>query len=98
MAQINTAVQDLDQIIQQNASGAEQVAATSEELSGQAEQLQHAITFFKVDSAGARRAAPIVRRQPRKPVAQRRPVAKPGMGNEPSHSPPRPGANGKKPG
>ena len=36
--QINTALSRLDKIVQQNAAGAEEMASTSEELSGQAEQ------------------------------------------------------------
>jgi methyl-accepting chemotaxis protein len=44
-------------VIQRNASGAEEVSATSEELSAQAEQLQHAIGFFKVEDGGRRPSA-----------------------------------------
>jgi methyl-accepting chemotaxis protein len=55
-AQVNKAIQQLDQVIQQNSS-----ASTSEELSSQAEQLQASIGFFKVGNessgASARRAA-----------------------------------------
>jgi methyl-accepting chemotaxis protein len=47
-AQINRAMQDLDKVIQQNASASEEMAASSEELASQAEQLQSAIEFFKV--------------------------------------------------
>jgi len=32
----------------QNASSSEELAATSEELSGQVEQLQHILAFFKL--------------------------------------------------
>ncbi len=48
--QINTAMTQLNQITQQNAASSEELAATSEEMSGQAEQLQQAMSFFKVDS------------------------------------------------
>lgn len=48
VAQINTAMIQLNQITQQTASSSEELAATSEEMSGQAEQLQQAMTFFTV--------------------------------------------------
>jgi methyl-accepting chemotaxis protein len=46
--QINKAIQQLDQVIQQNAAGSEETSSTSEELAGQAMQLQSAIAFFQV--------------------------------------------------
>ncbi|MCL4872966.1 methyl-accepting chemotaxis protein, partial [bacterium] len=46
------ALQQLDQVIQQNASGAEEFASTSEELSSQSEQLQRTIEFFKLAGGG----------------------------------------------
>lgn len=46
---LKNATEQLDIVIQQNASASEQVAATSEELSGQAETLQTAILFFKIE-------------------------------------------------
>lgn len=46
--QINSAILQLDQVIQQNASSAEEMASTAEELSSQAEQLQSAVNFFKL--------------------------------------------------
>lgn len=52
--QINKAIQELDEIIQRNASGAEELSATSEELANQAVQLQNAIAYFQLDN-GARR-------------------------------------------
>jgi len=63
--QVNKALQQLDQVIQQNASAAEQTAATAQELSGQAELLQSATGFFRVDSAPSRPAA---KKAPAKPV------------------------------
>ncbi len=44
--QINTAIIQLNSVVQENASSSEEVASTSEELSGQAIQLQEALTFF----------------------------------------------------
>jgi len=62
VGQINTAVTQLDQLSQQNASAAEELAATSEEVNGQAAHLQQIIDFFKLpDTTGmiqpSRRAA-----------------------------------------
>ena len=53
--QINNAIQQLDQVIQQNASASEEMSATSEELASQAEHLQEGVSFFRVDTHGARR-------------------------------------------
>ncbi|MNF90736.1 Methyl-accepting chemotaxis protein IV [compost metagenome] len=50
VAQINTAMTQLNQITQQNASSSEELAATAEEMSGQAEQLQQAMSFFTRES------------------------------------------------
>ena len=50
-AQINTAIQQLDKVTQQNTSAAEEMSATSEELASQAEQLQAAISYFRVDNS-----------------------------------------------
>jgi len=51
-AQINTAIQGLDQVIQQNAASAEEMASTSEELSGQAAQMQSTMGFFRIGYVG----------------------------------------------
>jgi methyl-accepting chemotaxis protein len=57
VGQINSAVNQLNQTTQQNASSSEELAATSEEMSGQAEQLQHTMSFFKLDSGPQRQPA-----------------------------------------
>jgi len=46
-SEIQNAVERLDQVIQQNASAAEQMAATSEELSAQATSLLEMMEYFK---------------------------------------------------
>ncbi|HUW26951.1 MAG TPA: methyl-accepting chemotaxis protein [Gallionella sp.] len=51
VGQINTAMEQLNQITQQNASSSEELAATAEEMSGQATQLQNLMAFFKIDGA-----------------------------------------------
>jgi methyl-accepting chemotaxis protein len=50
--QMNSAIQTLNKVTQQNAGAAQQVSATAEELSTQAEQLESAVSFFKVDGRG----------------------------------------------
>jgi methyl-accepting chemotaxis protein len=59
VAQINTAMTQLNQITQQNASSSEELAATAEEMSSQAEQLQQAMSFFTLDvvAGGQHKAA-----------------------------------------
>lgn len=47
VGQINTALLQLDQVIQQNASASEEVTASSEELASQAHILQDAVSYFK---------------------------------------------------
>ena len=51
--QINTAISQLSQTTQQNASASEELAATAEEMSGQVEELQSTIAFFKVRNDGS---------------------------------------------
>ncbi len=46
--QINQAIQSLDQVIQQNADGAEEVSSTCNVLANQAGQLQEIISFFRI--------------------------------------------------
>ena len=46
--QINSALQQLSQVIQQNAAVSEELAASSAELLGQADQLKHAVSIFKI--------------------------------------------------
>lgn len=47
--QVNGALQNLNQITQQNASSSEEMSSTSEELANQAEHLRELISFFKID-------------------------------------------------
>jgi methyl-accepting chemotaxis protein len=56
--QIEKAMVQLDTVVQQNASGSEEMAAMAEELSGQSQQLASTIGFFKLpeESAAAGRA------------------------------------------
>lgn len=79
-AQINEAIQQLDQVTQQNAGASEEMSATSEELAAQAEELQASIAFFRVDAAGTKRtAAPAQTAAPKKQVAHIAPSPKPAL-------------------
>jgi len=66
----------LSQATQQNSSSSEELAATAEEMSGQAEQLQQTMAFFKLEavpglprgeSATARRAVAAAKAASRRP-------------------------------
>jgi methyl-accepting chemotaxis protein len=52
--QINKAVQQLDLVIQQNASASEETSSTTEELAAQAERMRDVIGFFKLEDSGHR--------------------------------------------
>jgi methyl-accepting chemotaxis protein len=49
VAQINRAMSQLDGMTQRNAAAAEELSTTAEEMNSQAETLQDAIAFFRVD-------------------------------------------------
>ena len=51
MGQVNNAMEQLDKVSQTNASSSEELAATSEEMSSQAVQLQEMIAYFKLRDA-----------------------------------------------
>lgn len=67
-AQINTAIQQLDKVTQQNAGSSEEISATAEELASQAEELQASVAFFRTDNkshvAPVKKAAKPVRKAP----------------------------------
>jgi len=50
--QINAAIMQLDQVIQQNASASEELAAMSQELTGQTASMKETLAFFRVGSTG----------------------------------------------
>ncbi|MGN7613456.1 CHASE3 domain-containing protein [Magnetococcales bacterium HHB-1] len=56
--QINSAIQQLDQVIQRNAGASEEMSATADQLAMQADETQRIIEFFKVDNQSARRHRP----------------------------------------
>lgn len=75
--QINKAIQQLDQVIQQNAAGAEEMAGTTGDLKEQSEQLQDAISFFRTENTnikkiqGTSRSNASRQRTPQVLIAQR---------------------------
>jgi methyl-accepting chemotaxis protein len=72
--QVNIAMGQLSQITQQNASASEELAATAEEMSGQAGNLQELISFFSIDGQTGQRGASR-RPAPRQPAAKVAPAA-----------------------
>jgi methyl-accepting chemotaxis protein len=55
VAQINKAMGQVDQVTQRNASAAEELSGTSEELASQAEALQQLMAFFQVNGMEERK-------------------------------------------
>jgi methyl-accepting chemotaxis protein len=51
VGQVNIAMEQLNQITQQNASASEELAATAEEMNGQANSLQDLMSFFTIDGS-----------------------------------------------
>ena len=49
--QVNKAVAQMDEVVQQNASLVEEAAATSENLNGEAEEMQQLMSTFKINSS-----------------------------------------------
>jgi len=86
VSQINEAIQQLDQVTQQNAAAAEEMTETADALSGQAEALQSAISYFRTEATGHARAeaarpqraaaAAPARASARTPVVALKPVRK----------------------
>ncbi|MBS4096615.1 MAG: HAMP domain-containing protein [Sulfuricella sp.] len=75
VSQINTAMNQLNQITQQNASSSEELAATAEEMSHQSEQLQQLMAFFKVGGQAAATDKPLAAKARTVPTARGIPVA-----------------------
>jgi methyl-accepting chemotaxis protein len=64
--QVNNALQELDGVIQQNASASEQTASTSATISHQARQLRDSVAFFQVEvSQGTSGKLRVTREKPK---------------------------------
>ncbi|MCL2662513.1 MAG: methyl-accepting chemotaxis protein [Oscillospiraceae bacterium] len=61
IAAINISIDQVAQVVQQNSATAEESAAASEEMSGQADTLQHLISRFKLKSSGSFNSLPSAR-------------------------------------
>jgi len=61
VAQVNTAMNQLNEITQQNATASEEQAATAEEMSGQAANLQERMAFFTIAGGESKSKAPVAR-------------------------------------
>lgn len=57
LGQINTAISQLDEVTQQNASLVEEASSASDSLSQQAKQLVQAVSVFRLSESGEHRAA-----------------------------------------
>ncbi len=60
--QVNAAISQMDGITQQNAALVEQSTAASESLKGQARQLSHLVSTFKIDDSQTEGGAKVVQR------------------------------------
>ena len=84
--QVNTAISQLSQITQQNASASEELAATAEEMSGQAGALQELMGFFTLAGNGQhRQATPSVTVRPLAKTNNASPNAAPKKSGGPSN-------------
>jgi len=84
VAQINRAMGQVDQVTQQNASAAEELSVTSQQMAGQAASLQELMAFFRLaapaDGNGSQRApagAPRDRDAPNGPPLSAHPAPQP---------------------
>jgi methyl-accepting chemotaxis protein len=96
VAQVNKAMNQVDQVTQRNASAAEELASTAEELTAQAESLQQLMAFFQMNEMqgpSSRRPLPMASLAPRlhgpAPIAARRAEA-----SQAGIAPAGPGGNG----
>lgn len=74
--QINSAIMQLDQVVQQNASYSEESASMSEELAGQSQQMLNLIGYFKIteNQKHIGNTKPIVNIQEKKKIQEIKPV------------------------
>ncbi|WP_058633665.1 methyl-accepting chemotaxis protein [Aureimonas ureilytica] len=64
IAQINQAIQQLDQVTQANAGAASEMAATADQLSGEGHRLLDCTSFFELDASAQPSPAPAPASQP----------------------------------
>jgi len=71
LGEVNAAVNQMDQVTQQNAAMVEQATAASHSLSGEAQELAHLVGQFKI---GESVAAPVLKRAAPKALPEKRVV------------------------
>ncbi|MBF0414266.1 MAG: methyl-accepting chemotaxis protein [Magnetococcales bacterium] len=64
IAEIGKSIQQLDQVVQRNASASEEMAATSEELNAQANRMNQTVSFFTISNKGGHSSWQEVRKSP----------------------------------
>ena len=70
VGQINSALSQVDQVTQRNASAAEELASTAEETAAQAESLSQLISFFRTGETVGRRRTGAARPVAKEPAAK----------------------------
>lgn len=83
--QINSAIRELDKVIQQNAAAADRSAATSQELADQSIELAEVISYFRVEdtsSTATRRRRPAASPAAARPAPVRDTASKSGGGTK----------------
>lgn len=70
--EINSALQQLDRVVQSNAGSSEEIASTAEQLSSQAMQLEQTMEFFKLGN-GSQPRTTTVRQAPPKMIEETQP-------------------------
>ncbi|HYO66009.1 MAG TPA: methyl-accepting chemotaxis protein, partial [Archangium sp.] len=79
VAQMNKAMQHVDQVTQRNASASEELASTAEEMSSQAEALSQLVSFFRVQEGSGHGGRPMPRQASAGPSAGRVPSVGQGL-------------------
>jgi methyl-accepting chemotaxis protein len=74
VAQVNKAMGQVDQVTQRNASAAEELSSTSEEMASQAKSLQQLMSFFRVDENDSLPPAASFVSRPKASVPDRQPL------------------------
>ncbi|KQR70023.1 methyl-accepting chemotaxis protein [Rhizobium sp. Leaf341] len=77
LAEVNTAVNQMDQVTQQNAAMVEESTAASATLAGEVNRLREIIADFRLGSAGSGPAAAAPAHKPQLAKAEHRPIASP---------------------
>src|SRR5690606_30075028 len=69
LGEVSTAINQMDQVTQQNAAMVEEANAATHKLSAEADSLARLISHFRLDETGSRRVAAAPVREDTRPVA-----------------------------